>query len=637
MDRQTRRQFLRTAGLTAAWAGISVARGSGFTTRRAASLDRPNILWITSEDNSPYLGCYGDKLAYTPNLDKLATEGVRYRNAFANAPVCSAARSTLITGMYACSLGIHNHRSKVRIPEAFRLYPDYLRDAGYYCTNNSKTDYNIVRNGAKAWNECSKKAHYKNRKPGQPFFAIFNILASHEGQLTEQIVSRRRKQGILPPKPRLAPEDVKLPPYHPDTPTVRRDWAIYYDNVTLMDAEVGRLLKELDEAGLADDTIVFYYSDHGGALPRGKRNIHDSGTRVPFIIRFPKKWAHLAPAGPGQWVDDPISFVDCPATVFSLADVPIPRHFEGKAFLGKQKAEPRDHVYLFRGRMDERYDTARAIRDRRYRYIRNYSPHRPWGQQYTYPFRVMPSMGSWYEAYRKGQCNAVQARYWQAKPSEELYDIETDPYEIKNLVDDPRYANRLAQMRKALRQDILHTRDTGFIPEGMFVQLAGDKTIYDYAQSDAYPIERIVEVADLACSRDASALPRLVTACNDPHPVIRYWGATGCLILQEKSAPAKAKLEELLRDDWMDIRVVAAEALSYLGQTDVALVTLEPIIKGEQEYPALAAMNALDYMQQAGHISLERIHRLLGDTQFKGNLARMAEYFAQRRMSASNL
>ena len=629
MERKTRRHFLRTAGSVAASAGIfgNASMTFGQMGQRRGEQERPNILWITSEDNSPYLGCYGDKLAHTPNLDRFAAEGVRYRNAFANAPVCSAARSTLITGMHACSLGIHNHRSKVRVPEAFRLYPDYLREAGYYCTNNSKTDYNIIRKGVRAWNESSNKAHYKNRKPGQPFFAIFNTTLSHEGQLTEQAVSRRRKQGLLPPKPRLAPEDVKLPPYHADTPTVRRDWCIYYDNVTLMDREVGRLLKELDQAGLADDTIVFYYSDHGGSLPRGKRNIHDSGTRVPLIIRFPEKWAHLAPAKPGQWIEDPVSFVDFPATVFSLAGVPIPKHFEGCPFLGKQAVEPRDHVFLFRARMDERYDTARAVRDRRYRYIRNYSPHRPWGQQYSYPFRVMPSMGSWYDAYRKGQCNPIQARYWQAKPSEELYDIEADPYEVKNLVDDPRHAARLEHMREILRKDIVRTRDTGFICEGMFEKLMGDKTLYEYAQSDAYPIERIVEVADLAASRDASAIEKLIAASNDLHPVIRYWGATGLLILQEKAAPAEEKLKELLKDDWMDIRVVAAEALSYLGQTDLALETLEPIVKNEPEYISLAAMNALDFMYQAGHVSLKRIRKLLGETQFKGYPKRMADYF----------
>ncbi len=629
MDRQTRRQFLKRSGSVMASTGVLAAVGAGcvWAGQKQGAL-RPNILWITSEDNSPLLGCYGDEQAHTPNLDTLAAEGVRYRNAFANAPVCSAARSTLITGMYACSVGIHNHRSRVRIPDSFEPYPVYMRQAGYYCTNNSKTDYNFVREkGAKIWDESSGKAHYKNRAPDQPFFAIFNIGASHEGQLGHQTVERRRRQGVLPAKPRIAPQDVKLPPYHPDTPVIRRDWSVYYDNVTLMDKEVGRLLDELDQAGLGDDTIVFYYSDHGGALPRGKRNIHDSGTRVPLIIRFPKKWSRLAPTGRGGWIEDPVSFVDFPPTVFSLMGIDIPRHFQGGAFLGRQATKLRDHAYLFRGRMDERYDTVRAVRDRRYRYVRNYSPHRPWGQQYFYPFRVMPSMGSWYQAYRKGQCNPVQSRYWQAKPSEEFYDIKADPHEVKNLVGDVRCARTLTRMRKDLNDDIVRTRDTGFIPEGMFERLAGDKTLYDYAQSSAYPIERILELANLAVSRDVSALDRLIAACNDKHPVIRYWAATGCLVLQDKAMGAKEKLRALLKDEWPDICVVAAEAISYLGQAKLAVKTLESVIKSEEEYPALAALNALDFMHQAGHVSLERIRELIKGVRFKSTPARMADYF----------
>jgi len=530
-----------------------------FAGRRRGGQDRPNILWITSEDNSPLLGCYGDKQAHTPSLDRLAREGVRYRNAFANPPVCSAARSTLITGMYACSVGLHNHRSKVRIPESFRSYPEYMRESGYYCTNNSKMDYNFVRKGAEAWDESSKKAHY--------------------------------------------------------------------DNMTLMDEEVGRLLKELVDKGLADDTIVFYYADHGGALPRGKRNIHDSGTRVPFIMRFPKKWAHLAPADPGEWVDQPVSFVDFPATAFSLMGVPIPKHFEGRAFLGEQTGKLRDHVFLFRGRMDERYDTVRAVRDRHYRYVQNYSPHRPWGQQYSYPFRVMPSMGSWYQAYVDGKCNPAQARYWKPKPSQEFYEIESDPYEVKNLIDDPKHAAKIAQMRETLKSDIVRTCDTGFIPEGMFERLSADKTLYEYAQSDAYPIERIVDVANMAASRDASALRKLIAACDDPHPVIRYWGTTGCLILQKKASPAKRKLKDMLTDDWHDVRVVAAEALGYLGETDLALETMESIINGEETFTTVAALNALDYMMQARHVSVKRIQEMVKGKRFKNVSGRMVDYF----------
>ncbi len=628
MERQTRRQFLKQSGSIAASAGVLAMLPAGLIgAKRKQRKARPNILWITSEDNSPLLGCYGDELAHTPNLDGLAAQSVRYRNAFANAPVCSAARSTLITGMYACSLGIHNHRSKVRIPDSFHPYPVYMRQAGYYCTNNSKTDYNFVRKGSKIWDESSGKAHYKKRKAGQPFFAIFNIGASHEGQLKFKTVQSRRQSGVLPPEPRVAPDKVKLPPYHADTPIVRRDWSVYYDNVTLMDKEVGHMLKELEQAGLADDTIVFYYSDHGGALPRGKRNIHDSGTRVPLIVRFGKNWSHLAPAKAGGWVEDPVSFVDFPATVFSLMGVPVPGHFEGRAFLGPQAGKLRDHAFLFRGRMDERYDTVRAVRDRRYRYVRNYSPHRPWGQHYSYPFEVMPSMGSWYQAYVKGECNAVQARYWQAKPSEELYDIQADPYEVRNLAGDSRYAKTLARMRKTLQDDMIRTRDTGLIPEGMFEALAAEKTLYEYAQSDAYPIERVLEVANLAVSRDASGLGKLIEACEDKHPVVRYWAATGCLILQSKAMSAKGKLRGLLKDEWLDIRVVAAEALGYLGEADLAVKTLEPIIKSDEQYAVLAALNSLDFMQQAGHVSLERIRELIKTVSFKGIPERMAKYF----------
>ena len=201
-----------------------------------AQPERPNVLWITSEDNSPYLGCYGDQLAQTPNLDRLAKEGLRYRNAFATSPVCSSARTTLITGMHACALGALNHRSNVEIPKAFKLYPEHLRAAGYYCTNNSKTDYNVVI-GKKVWDESSKDAHYKNRAADQPFFAIFNLTSSHESQVA--------------PKPgktefRIPPEQVPLPPYHPDTPDIRRDWANYYDQMTLMDQQAGVILAELE-------------------------------------------------------------------------------------------------------------------------------------------------------------------------------------------------------------------------------------------------------------------------------------------------------------------------------------------------------------------------------------------------------
>jgi N-sulfoglucosamine sulfohydrolase len=558
--------------------------------------DRPNILWITSEDNSCYLGCYGDTQAKTPRLDQLAAEGVRYRNAFANAPVCSTARTTLITGMHASSLGLHNHRSRVAMPESFLLYPQHLRAAGYYCTNNSKEDYNIAGRDT-PWDASNNRAHYRNREPGQPFFAVFNSTTTHESK----VAAAPNKSDF-----RIAPDDFILPPYHPDTEVMRRDWSNYYDQMTKLDAEVGDLLDELQRDGLADNTIVFYYSDHGGALPGGKRNIHDVGTRVPMIIRFPEKWAHLSPVPAGQWEDAPVSFVDLPATLLSLCGVPIPDHYEGVAFLGDQKGESQEFVYLFRGRMDERYDSVRAIRNRNFRYVKNYTPHRPYGQHYTYAFTVQPSMRSWFDAFQSGQTDEAQSIYWRPKPAEELYEIAADTYELNNLAGSRDNGEMLETMRRQLHERMIALRDTGFIPEGMYPHLAGERTIYDYAQSDAYEIERVLKIADKATSRDSTYLNELAASLSDANPLIRYWAATGCLVLRDTAAAAKPQLVELLHDPMNDVRVVAAEAVAHLGEGESALAALADVLSSGNTHEVLAAQNAIEYLWVDRLISAEQ-------------------------------
>ncbi len=572
----------------------------------AAAADRPNLLWITSEDNSPYLGCYGDPQAQTPRLDQLANEGVRYRNAFANSAVCSTARSTLITGLHATSLGVQHHRSRVAIPSRMKLYPEHLRAAGYYATNNVKTDYNLIGN-PQPWDASSGRAHYTNRPEGRPFFAVFNITLSHESQ----VAPKEGKQDF-----RIAPADIVLPPYHPDTPELRRDWANYYDQMTAMDRRVGELLDELESLGLAEDTIVVYCSDHGGALPRGKRNLHDSGTRVPLIVRFPAKWRHLAPAAPGAWVEQPVSFVDLPVTFFSLLGVPIPEAYEGLPFLGAAASAPREHVFLYRDRMDERYDMVRAVRDRGYRYVRNFSPHRPWGQHYTYPFSVMPGMGSWYEAYRVGRTTGHQSAYWQPKPAEEFYRLAEDPYELSNRIDSAPDAGRIAALRAALRAEILASRDTGFLPEGMHARLAGEDTIFDYARSAAYPLERLLDLAERATSRDPRELPVLRAALADSYPAIRYWGAVGCILLRERAAPAREALRGLLADDWEDVRTAAAEALGHLGDGDRALEALTGVLASGRPETHLAALNTIEALWRAGAATLAQAQAAVRGREF---------------------
>ena len=312
--------------------------------------------------------------------------------------------------------------------------------------------------------------------------------------------------------------------------------------------------------------------------------------------------------------------------MFSLCNIPIPANYEGRPFLGEKRTAPRDHVFLYRGRMDERYDSVRAVRDSEFRYIRNYSPHRPYGQQYSYPFKVLPSMKSWYDEFLAGRCNDAQASYWKPKPAEEFYAIADDTFELRNLILEPNRAESIAKLRAVLREHILSTRDTGFIPEGMFQKLAGNKTLYDYAHSDAYPLDQILNLANLASDGDPRNLPSLVTSLDDPHPIVRYWAATGCLILKNKASSAIAKLKERLNDDWADVRVIAAEAIGQLGEPAAAVSTIKDVLRIGNPYESLAALNSLDVLRSEGFIRLEVAQELVRDLKLAEPADRIADF-----------
>jgi N-sulfoglucosamine sulfohydrolase len=402
--------------------------------------DRPNILWITCEDISPHLGCYGDKRAKTPSLDKLASEGVRYTHAFSVSGVCAPSRSALITGMYPTSIGTHHMRTTAVLPEFIRAFPEYLREAGYYCTNNVKTDYNFSHRD-ETWDESSRTAHWRNRKPGQPFFAVFNLTTTHESRIRASD-ERHNETMARVSSGRQNPDKLELPPYYPDTPAVRKDWARYYELVTAMDLEVADILAQLEQDRLVDNTIVFFYSDHGVGLPRAKRWLYDSGIRVPLIIRWPGKLRS------GTVEDRLVSFVDFGPTVLSLAGVEIPRHMQGKAFLGEQAAEPRTYIYAARDRMDERHDIQRAVRDQRYKYIRNYEPHKPYAQHMNTPEQG-PTMRELRRLHAEEKLEGPQKLFMrQTKPEEELYDLHEDPDEVNNLVGSRAHRPQRASPRK---------------------------------------------------------------------------------------------------------------------------------------------------------------------------------------------
>jgi len=569
---------------------VFVCGGSLFSCKQKVKtpIKLPNILMITSEDNSAYfLGCYGNKMADTPNLDKLASEGFLYTHAFANCPVCAPARNTILTGVYAASNGNEQMRSKYAKSNIVKTYPEYFREAGYYCTNNVKTDYNYNGDWNAIWDECSRKATYKNRAPGQPFFAVYSNFTTHESQIHKQIPKAELKHD---------PAKVEIAPYHPDLPAIRHDWAQYYDRHEQMDAEIGKILQELEESGEAENTIVIYYGDHGGVLARSKRFVYETGTRVPFIIRIPDKFKFLFPSShPGEKVDRIVSFVDLVPTFLSIAGIHIPDYIQGDAFLGEQKTSDPEYVFMTRQRMDERYDMVRAVRDNRFRYIRNYMPFRISMQHLDYLFKA-PSAQAWEDAFNAGQTNEVQSRYFLEKPLEELYDSENDPWEINNLADNPDYAIVLERMRKAEINWMREVRDVGLIPETEYLNFAGEGSLYDYMRSDACPFDELLDAAQRATSVNAN-IDLFVQNLKSENSAIRYWGAVGLLIHRDDAGPMIDALKEAAGDNSGAVATLAAETLFRIGQKDLALDAYNRILTDTITFQMIDrnfALNSID-------------------------------------------
>lgn len=443
----------------------AICLSTAFVFHQAPAETQPNILWITCEDLSPHLGSYGDKVTKTPNLDQLAKEGVRYTHVFSTAGVCAPSRSSIITGMYQTSIGTQHMRTlqtptskqytlvpsySALIPEQVRCFPEYLRKAGYYCTNNEKQDYQFVA-PVTVWDENSTKADWRGRKDkNQPFFSVINLVTTHESQ-----VFMRDKEPL-----QVKPEDVEVPSYYPDNAIIRKDIARFLTNVQIMDKQVGEIIQKLKDDRLYDNTIIFFYSDHGDGLPFVKRELYDRGLKVPMIIRFPK-------GEKGGTVNDQlISFVDLAPTILSLANIPIPSYLQGQDFLGNQKAKtPRKYIYAARDRMDTEVDRVRAVSDGRFKYLKNYMPEKPYYQDITYRLG-QNSMKEILRLKEEGKLNEQQM-YWfrNSKPDEELFDTKTDPNEYKNLANDPAYQTKLTELRTKHQEWLKKYGDMGAIPE----------------------------------------------------------------------------------------------------------------------------------------------------------------------------
>ena len=516
------------------------------------------------------LGCYGDPHAITPNCDKLAAQGVRYTHAYTVAGVCAPSRSGIITGMFPTTLGSSHMRSQAKLPAHVRAFPAYLRDAGYYCTNNAKTDYNFAV-PKDAWDESSGKAHWKNRPAGKPFFAVFNQEVTHESRYPRRGAEHEADVKRLKPSQRQDPAKLTtLPPYYPDTPEARRDWANVYECLTAMDYWLADRLKEVEDAGLAEDTIVFAWGDHGVGLPRAKRWLYESSTRVPLIIRIPGKFRAGGQGSPGSVDAQLVSFIDLAPTVLNLAGVKLPEQFQGRAFLGSSLRPARRYVYGARDRMDERYDMVRMVRDERYRYIRNYEPEKPYAQH-----MATPESGVTMTELRRAAPAAAKPFMAATKPEEELYDVSADPHELKNLAGDAKHAATLRRMRAEHERWARETRDLGLIPEpelGRREKLFGSR----YA---------ILRQAD-----SESLMKRLRTPkADDPDPAVRYWAA-------------RRGASELVKDPVAIVRIAAAK-------TSKAVDVLAAALDDPDEWTRLAAAQALDELGEAARPALGALQK----------------------------
>jgi N-sulfoglucosamine sulfohydrolase len=435
---------------------------------------RPNILWISNEDMSLRLGAYGDPLARTPALDRLATQSVRYTNAFTTAPVCAPSRAAIITGMYQNAIGAqHMRTTEDRVPELpgpylavppfyVKAFPEYLRAAGYYTTNRVKTDYQFGVPFT-IWDEVSRTAHWRTRPDRtQPFFSVFNLEVTHESRAFPASPARQGQPPVTDPA------SIQVPPYYPDTPAVREELARMYDNIADMDGQVAAILRELEEDGLADDTIVFYWSDHGDGVPRAKRSLYDSGLRVPLMIRYPDT-VGSAPA-PGSASDELVSFIDLAPTVLALAGVAIPVHFQGRVLIGPRAAPAPEYVFAARDRMDIEYDMMRSARDERFLYIRNFSPELPYAGHIIYR-NQSAIMQEWFRLQAEGQLTGPPALWMRtSRPAEELYDVRADPHQIDDIAADPAHRATLEKVRKAVVDWMSRIDDQGLINEAEMIQ-----------------------------------------------------------------------------------------------------------------------------------------------------------------------
>lgn len=584
--------------------------------------EKPNILWITIEDTSPqFIGAYGNKDARTPVLDQLAKEGVLFTNAFSTGTVCSPSRSTIITGIPTYKMGTGNHRSNFPIPEAIHGFPHYLQKQGYYTSNNVKTDYNVANENnfiKNAWHESSKTAGWWNRKADQPFFAVFNFAESHQSRTMSMSFDWYVKnvRDHLPEGEVIPDDAFEMPPIYRDSPEMRRQMARVYNSIKLTDLRIGELLQKLEEDNLRDNTIIFFYADHGEGMPRGKTNGIDYGYRVPFFIWFPEKYKHLSPWGTsGVATDELVNFEDLAPTVLSLTGSPIPDYLKGRALLGKNRSAPVDHLLLSSDRADNGPDMVRTITDGQYVYSRNFMPFLP-QQRYIRYMEIADITKHMRNDLEKKLLDSLQKSLFRQRPAEFLFDIKNDLWETRNLVHNPQHAHVLQRMRRQLNDNLKQVRDVHFLPEYELGEIAKVATPYEYRMDpDKYPFDKIFAAASLSGKRETSVLKRQIKLLANDNKIIRYWAIIG---LKSHDAIHLAKyqkeVEKAMDDSYAPVAITAlAMAFDHFGN-EKAMEKLSEFCKSDNMHLALLAINTILYLDNKNPFleTIQKVHQMPG-------------------------
>ncbi|WP_168442153.1 sulfatase family protein [Pontiella desulfatans] len=565
--------------------------------------ERPNILWITMEDTSPhFIGCYGDKNARTPNIDRLAREGVRFTRAFATGAVCSSSRSTIFTGERTYEMGTGNHRSAYPIPDYIKGFPYYMKEVGYFTSNCGKKDYAIAdreRKKHEAWT-LDGVVGWWDREDDRPFFCVFNQNDSHQSRTMSKPFDWYEEAVLknLGPEQIVRDDQFEMPPFLKDSPEMRKQFARVYNSIQLTDKKIGELLKRLEDDGLRDDTIIFLYADHGEGIPRGKQNGINLAYQVPFIISVPEKWKHLSPWGkPGSTTDELVSFEDLGPTLISLAGGTIPEHMNGRILMGENRSKPTDHLILSANRSGNGIDVMRAVTHGDYFYTRNFMAHMPEERFKTYS-EISEIMQQMRDDLGDGELNELQKSLFIPRPPEFLFNIKADPWETKNLASDPAHKERLQKMRQQLKKEIISKRDVMLLPEYEIDLISKEGTAYEFRLDDKnYPIREIYAAASLSGFRGVAVTKKQVSLLKSPNRFVRYWAAMG-LFAQSKQelAPYEAEIAAAMNDTYPPAGATVAAVMWKNFETNEAEQKVKEYLQFDHWLINLRMVNYLFYI-----------------------------------------